>query len=197
MSADRELYLFLKEPMANAARKQSKLWHGILEPDEIASELWLMVADSPATEEKLEGADADLLDDLLNRMASRVCIKERDSYEHFSGQYRYSVGEVKDIADRVYTSVLESGCESLDFENGLAQLENINPAYFEVFRLRYKDGVTLEEKADRVRCTRAEAKLCELMNQSRRQREAGYTQGPGTKPVVPRGVISFADNQQL
>lgn len=197
MSAERGLYQLVAEPMANAARKQSRIWHGLLEPHEIESELWIRVCSSPATVEKLEGSEPPLVEALLENMASQICIKERDAYEHFSGQYRYSVDEVKDIADRFYTSVLDSGCEVLDFNNGLAHLEDSNPGQFEVFTLRYRDGVTLVDKADRKRCERAEVHLTDLMNQSRRQREAGYTQGPGTKPKIPRGVESFADNVGL
>lgn len=188
MGTMKDLYTELGEPIQIAARRASGNWHGLLEPEEIESELWIEILDSDATKGKLENSDPDLLIDLLVRMAERICIKERDNYEHYSGNYRYSVNEIKEIAKQYFVRSGEEIVEEfIDFEAGFARLEEDNPTYAEAIVRRYALGeMTTGKSAYSKAHQHGVTKLTNLMNRNFKQREYEYENGPETR--VPTGT---------
>lgn len=187
MSTMKELYTELGEPIQIAARRASGNWYGLLEPEEIESELWIEILDSAATKGKLENSDPDLLIDLLVRMAERICIKERDNYEHYSGNYRYSVNEIKEVAEQYFVRSGEDIVEEhLDFQVAFEKLTEGNPDYAEAVFQRYALGEVPKGGAAEVRLSRGLTKLANLMNRNFKQREYEYENGPEAR--VPNGT---------
>lgn len=180
------------EAVTKAARAASREWHGLMEPDEIESELWIEILESSATAGKLEGSDRELVADLLARMATRVCIGARDDYEHFSGNYRYSVNETKALVEM---ALLRSGEELLvdlvDVEVAMARLSETNPGYYKAVFRRYATGEYPQEKAEQHYLSKGLTKLTDYMNRSHKDREREYRDGPGTKPRIPRGYDPY------
>ena len=188
MSAMKELYTELGEPIQIAARRASANWYGLLEPEEIESELWIEILESDATEGKLGISDPDLLIDLLVRMAERICIKERDNYEHYSGNYRYSVNEIKEIAEQYFVRSGEDIVEEhLDFQVAYDSLmSNPDDVYADSIFRRYAVGEIPKSGSDKMRLSRGLTKLANLMNRNFKQREYEYDNGPETR--VPTGT---------
>ena len=187
-----DLYELLSEQVKEAASRASYKWHGLLDADDIEQELWVQILESPATARKLQGADTELLTDLLARMADRICIKERHSYERFSGQFRYSVSEVKTIATDILTKPGPVTEEVIDFMDALERLIVSNPDQAEVFLVRYADGKYPDKSSERMMLSRARVNMTDYMNRNRRERSAKVTDGPCTKPKIPAGYDPYS-----
>lgn len=196
MSSMSELYTLLSGSVQRAASTAAYKWHGLLGAEDIEQELWVEILESPATTEKLEGSDADLVTDLLARMADRICIKERDTYEHFSGQFRYSVNEVKTVIEAFF---LRSGEELLidlvDAEVAFDLLTETNPNYADAIFRRYALGETPgSDKPFEDALRRGLTKLTDLMNRNFKDREREHRDGPGTRIPMARGYDSYEGN---
>lgn len=182
MGAMKELYTEFGEPIKIAARRASANWYGLLEPEEIESELWIEILESGATEGKLGASEPDLLIDLLVRMAERICIKERDNYEHYSGNYRYSVNEVRELAEMFFTRSGEDlSVDFVDFEIGFDKLSDTNPNYAEAIYRRYALGEPQDTEPGKSSLKRGHTKLTNLMNRNFKKREYEYENGPETR----------------
>lgn len=186
-----ELYELLSEQVKEAASRASYKWHGLLDADDIEQELWVEILESPATARDLRKADRELVLDLLSHKADRICIKERDSYERFSGQFRYSVNEVKTIATEILTKPGPVTEEVIDFMDALERLIVSNPDQAEVFLVRYADEQYPSTSAGRKMLTLARTKMTDYMNRNRRERSAKVTDGPCTKPKIPAGYDPY------
>lgn len=186
-----ELYTLLHTPIEKAAASASYKWHGLLEPDEIASELWIEILDSGATAGKLQGSDMNLVTDLLARMADRICIGERDDYEHFTGNYRYSVNEAKVLVEEYFLRNEEEFMVDLvDVEIALDQLLEINQGQYEAIFRRYALGeVPVEPMKSRLK--RGLTKITDYMNRSFKDRERNHHDGPGTRNRVPKNYDPY------
>ena len=182
------LYERLSEPIKRASLSVAINWYGLLSEDDIEQEIWVEILESPATARDLTNADPDLLVDLLIHKANRICIKERDNYEHYSGNYRYSVNEIKEIAKQYFVrSGEEIVAEFIDFEAGFARLEEDNPTYAEAIVRRYALGeMTTGKSAYSKAHQHGVTKLTNLMNRNFKQREYEYENGPETR--VPNGT---------
>lgn len=191
MTFDKATFEFLREPVKKAAEGAAWNWHGLLEAEEIESELWIEVMQSPATEESLRGRDANALARLLAFKANRVCAKERTAFEHYSGQYQYSVGEVKDIAEKILTREGVVTCEVIDFMEALEKLIDRNPGYADLFLRRYADGETFSDQADRSRLSRALTKFTDFMNWNRRNEDRAHEHNHDKKWRCPKGYDSY------
>lgn len=186
-----EMYTLLHTPIEKAAASASYKWHGLLEPDEIASELWIEILDSGATAGKLQGSDMNLVTDLLARMADRICIGERDDYEHFTGNYRYSVNEAKVLVEEYFLRNEEEFMVDLvDVEIALDQLLEINQGQYEAIFRRYALGeVPVEPMKSRLK--RGLTKITDYMNRSFKDRERNHHDGPGTRNRVPKNYDPY------
>lgn len=197
------LYEALGEAMGIAARKVATKWHNLLEADEILSELWIEILESDATEKELRDADPDLLVDLLVRMSDRICIGERDDYEHFTGNYRYSVNEAKILVEEYFlASGEELMVELIDVDVALEQIleeddaiKEKHPAdprgYYEALVKRYAMGqIPARTGGEMQKLSRALTKLTDHMNRNFKNREFEYS-GIGSRTRMPRGYDPY------
>lgn len=182
-----ELYELLSEPVKRAARSASYTWHGLLEEDDIEQMLWVEILESPATASKLRESDADLTTDLLTRMAERICIAERDDYEHFTGNYRYSVSEVKELAEIVFVRTGEElAVDIVDFEVSFDELTKTHDDYAESIFRRYALGEIADGGAAKMRLSRGLTELTNKMNRNFKKREREFWDGPEVRE--PTGI---------
>lgn len=191
-----ELYTLMEEPIKKATRKASSNWYGLMEPEEIESEIWIEILESPATRSDIENADSKDLEKILYNKAERICMGERDDYEHFTGNYRYSVNEAKALIEGyLQRSGEELMVELLDAEIALERLSDSHPHYAEAIFKRYALGLTpKEDKQFEDALRRGLTKFTDYMNRSFKDREREYRDGPGTKPSIPRGYDPYEGN---
>ena len=180
------LYEVIGEQVKKASRIASSHWHGLLDADEIEQEIWLEIAESKATAEKLRDADKDLLVDLLIRLGERICIKERNDYEVFTGNFHYSVNEVKAMAPVILTFQGNETEEVMDFLDGLELLKTHWPEYADAIIKRYAHDEYMSTKQEKNYLSNGLTKLTDLMNKSRREAYAEQLYGPRIGSRVPK-----------
>lgn len=189
MSKMKDLHDAIGDQVADAARRASAKWHGLLEPAEIESEIWIQIMESPATARDLETKDSNLVFDLLCRYADRICMKERDDYEHFTGNYRYSVNEAKALIEEFF---LRDGEELMvdmvDVDVAFVRLMEVNKNQATAIFRRYALGeIPAQGSSFKNYLARGLIHLTDLMNHNFKERERDYRDGPGTKPRIPKG----------
>lgn len=193
MSKMKDLYTAIGDQVSDAARRASAKWHGLMEPEEIESEIWIQIMESPATARDLETKDSTLVFDLLCRYADRICMKERDDYEHFTGNYRYSVNEAKTLIEEFFLRDGENlMVDFVDVDVAFVRLMEANQKQADAVFRRYALGETPgDDKSFENALRRGLTHLTDLMNRNFKDRERDYRDGPGTKPRIPRGYDPY------
>lgn len=185
------LYEAIGEQVKKASRIVASHWHGLLDAADVEQSIWLEISESSATAEKLRGADKQLLVDLLIRMGERICIKERNDYEVFTGNVYYSVTEVKAMAMDALGGASEDQEEMFDFTSSLEQLEQYYPHYAAMIIKRYGRGTYMETQQEKDYLNRGLDKLTEFMNRSHRKAHTEHVYGPSTGNRMPKGYDMY------
>ncbi|AEV52117.1 hypothetical protein [Rhodococcus phage RGL3] len=178
------MYDELKEQVVRASKNVSRLWSGIIESDDLEQRLWEQILESPGTIRVLMEATGDDRYGQLARLAHREAGRERADYEVFSGQFYYSVDEVKGVLGRILTQPGEITAEVMDVMDGLEALGARYERYLDLVLRRYADGETFQG-ADRTALSRALDALTELVNTSHRKNATDHrlSGGPGSRNI--------------
>lgn len=194
---DTELYEKLSEAVVREARLAERRWNKIIDHDDIEQEIWLWLLERPSVQEQLRQANPAELAAVFKKSADQICSKERLDLDHFSGNFHYTPGEVRDLLEELGAAYdVHEADEKIDLQLGLDDLLQYHHEYFEVIEQVYHRGETVENADPRRKVKdRAVDKLTEIMNRKRGQRERDRTEGPGTKPLVP--TISEDDSSEF
>lgn len=187
------LHDLIGDQVVDAARRASAKWYGLLEAEEIESEIWVHILESPATVKDLRDKDRTLVFDLLCRYADRICIAERDDYEHFTGNYRYSVNEAKVLVEEFY---LRDGedlmVDLIDVDVAFVRLMEENQTHADALFRRYALGEkTTGDSQFNNALTRGLTHITDLMNRNFKDRVRDHHDGPGTRPRIPNGYDPY------
>jgi hypothetical protein len=145
------------------------------------------------------------------QIGHQIASKERADYDVFSGNFRYSVDEVRGLLEgRVLHqsnpalgsnwSIAEDFIKGGEFEDavltklssetdllrGMQRLVKLNYPYAEIIGRRYLTDESLAEAVDRMRLMRALTALTTQMNRSFKQQHAERPGGPGTRKAMSR-----------
>lgn len=192
-----ELYEKLVDAVQREARLAERRWNKIIEADDIEQELWLFLLENKSSQRFLETAEPAQVAAALKTRADTICSKERLDLDHFSGNYHYTPGEVRDLLDDLGAEYdVHEADEKIDLQLGLDDLLQYHPEHFETLERVYHQGEEFSStSAERMQKSRAVDKLTEIMNRKRGQRERDRTEGPGTKPNTP--TISEDDSSEF
>ncbi|AQP30904.1 DNA binding protein [Rhodococcus phage Takoda] len=173
----------LKEQVVRASKNVSRLWSGIIESDDLEQRLWEHILQNPSTIGVLMEAKGDDRYGQIARLAHREASKERADYDVFTGQFHYSVDEVKVTLGRILTQPGEVTAESMDVMDGLEALSRKNSGHLDVILRKYVDGETFPDSADRKMLGRALTNLTDLVNASHKRNMADHRMngGPGAR----------------
>lgn len=179
-----------------AAARTAREWEGIISADDAEQEIALtLLADTYAQQvaEMEPGARADV----LARIGMHIASRYRDDYDYFTGNFRYSTREVREILERgaLYEERTRTDTERLDLDEGVALLRKRNPRYAELIGRRYLKGEELGETEARI-VRRAVDLLTNCMNNVHRNRRAEYTEGPGTRKIISREDAAWVTKSQ-
>lgn len=177
-----------------AAAKAERDWPGVAEAEEITQEVYIKILESPGTVESLSYMDDDARYRTLHKIAQRIASRERVDLEHFTGNFRYSVNEVKQLlssgaltevagaigsswsseervseGDSVADSALATATAVADLEAGLRHLARSNDRYSELIQRRYLGGESISEPSDSRALARALVSLTEKMNHAHKR----------------------------
>ena len=183
MSLDVQL---IKEDIDKASRSVEYQWPGIIDADDAAQAIWEHILEAPGTQRDLMQMTPTARYRTISKIGHRIASQERTDYDHFTGNYKYSVDEVRKLLEEFMpdgpevpaTSVAQSASK-LDLERSLFRLPE---RYFDLIVRRYGEGETSLGGADREALSQAVANLTSLMNSSNKQQYAERLDGPGTRP---------------
>lgn len=196
MSKQNDALVKILPDIKRAAARTAREWEDVISADDAEQEIALtLLADTYAQQvaEMEPGARADVLAKIGTHIASRY----RDDYDYFTGNFRYSTREVREILERgaLYEERTRTDTERLDLDEGVALLRKRNPRYAELIGRRYLKGEELGETEARI-ARRAVDLLTNCMNNVHRNRRAGYIEGPGTRKVISRESAAWITKSQ-
>lgn len=194
---DTELYEKLTEAVVREARLAERRWNKIIDHDDIEQEIWLFLMENKSSQRFLATAEPAQVASALKIRADTICAKERLDLDHFSGNFHYTPGEVRDLLEEVGAEYdVHEADEKIDLQLGLDDLLQFHPEYFDFIERAYFKGEHFHrESPGRKTKDRAVDKLTEIMNRKRGQRERDRTEGPGTKPTI--STISEDDSSEF
>ncbi len=213
----------LKVEVEKAAKTVAFKWPNVVSAEDMEQELYLHLLESPGSVEKLlnEFNDKDRLNAVV-AIGHKIAGKEREDYEVFSGNFRYSVDEVKrllverglldedhelgsswsskelisggEFADLVNTKV----SADVDLKRGMAALRKSNSKYAEAIEGRYKEEEkkksTQPERTERYVLSRALTALTKEMNRSFKEQQRDHD-GPGSRKPVSAQKAHYKSKQ--
>ncbi|WP_158881917.1 hypothetical protein [Amycolatopsis anabasis] len=175
-----------------AARHIEMEWKGVVEADDIEQDIAARLL-----ENNYATVAASLEPRALRRALFKIGVQlasgERVSYEHFSGQFRYSTGEVRERLERgALVDVGEIKVEGAPEPASVFSVEDVDVrvaadklsvAHQNALARRYVDGLVSADATDRKTVQRAvDALTHELNREFRRAAEAH--DGPGSRQAV-------------
>lgn len=178
------------------ARKAAFDWPGVVEAEDMVQDVVMHILERPGTVVDLEEMDSSSRYQTLHKIAQRIASKERVNHEHFSGNFRYSVKDVRRILsagglngntvrsgsswsseeyiseiDAVADAALNTATEAADLERGLDHLAKVNSRYAELIRRRYAEGGDIP-RSESMALSRAVTSLTEKMNHAHKRAHA-------------------------
>jgi hypothetical protein len=81
------------------SKKAESDWPGVVRAEDLEQEVYLHILESPSTLRDLVAMNQTSRYRTLHKIAQRIASRERSDYELYSGNFRYSVGEVQSLLE--------------------------------------------------------------------------------------------------
>lgn len=166
-----------REKVRKAARSVAS---GInqVEAEDVEQDIWVRLLEDVTYYNELCGTDDPFK--ALKRIGRQEAHKQSSAYEHYSGQYTYSPGEVRGLLGEFLVDVrIEAICEHVDLVEGLLLMREDHAGHFKVLIDKYVHNIEGHSQYT----TRAVDKLTDTMNQINRAARYSY-EGPGSRKVL-------------
>lgn len=177
----------LTKVVRKVARSVAFNWPSTITADDLEQALCLHILERPSTLQTIAEADPGHRYRLLVRLAHREAGRQRDSYDYFTGNYRYAVDEVKKLlAGGVLDDDVIPGHDgaALDLEAGMLILLADKPQYAEAIVSRYTGAwESPQDKSGQNALSRGLTALTDEMNRSFTGRDYDH-EGPGNRTVI-------------
>lgn len=164
----------LHKLISKVARNVSREWPDSVEADDIEQDLWVTLLESSATIKGILDADPREAEQMIYRLATREAAKAREAYDYFSGNFNYSVNEVRALLDQgVLIKALEGfDAAKADVFEALEVMSWEKSPYTNILIERFAEFDTTPLNAtQRKDLTRAVDELSRRMNRIARKRE--------------------------
>ena len=154
----------LMPDVRKAARSTAFDWPGTVEEGDLVSDLYIRLHGSPATVDKLLEMEPGQRVYRLKRMAKQIASQARTDLDHFSGNFNYSVNEVKKYlsAGGLDKKLDQFNTQIHDLREAFKVLQSTNENYANAIYQRY----VLEVPPNPSTLNRALTKISDLMNRS-------------------------------
>lgn len=177
-----------REKVKKAARSVASGTNQI-EADDVEQDIWVrLLEDTKYYNTLCEQEDPF---QSLKRIGKQEAYKQSNAYEHYSGQYTYTPGEVRGLLNEYLVDVtIEAISEHIDLVEGLLILREDSPTRFKILVDKYVRNVELDRKAT----LRAVESLVINMNQVNKAARYSY-EGPGSRKAMTNSqAIARKDN---
>lgn len=186
----------LSKEIGKAAKTVAMQWPTVVEQDDLEQDIYLHLLESPGSVEKLlnDFDDKNRLNAII-AIGHKIANKERVDYEVFSGNFRYSVNEVKKLLEKqtFKDASLSRTSTSGDLIEGMRRLRDSTPQYAEIIQRRYAQGEQITSNADLIRLGRATESLTTEMNRSFKSTK--HDDGPGSRKPVTATAAHYKSKQ--
>lgn len=198
MSKQNDALVKILPDIKRAAQHIALEWADVVEAEDVAHDITVILLEWPNVLAQVSQLGQRQRRQYLFQVAQQVASKERVDYEHFTGNFRYSTREVREILERgaLYEKRTRTDTERLDLDEGVALLRKRNPRYAELIGRRYLQGEGMFGSTERKELTRAVDLLTNCMNNVHRNRRAEYTEGPGTRKIISREDAAWIAKHQ-
>ena len=175
----------LADLIGKAAKTVAYQWPTVVDEDDLQQDIYINLLESPGSVDKL--LDDFEAKDRLNAIIAighKIASKERLDYEVFSGNFRYSVNEVKKLLEKQTFKDAKLGrtATSGDLLAGMDRLQETAPQYAEIIHRKYVQGENVSAvDAERKRAERAVEALTTEMNRSFKNQPNA---GPGSRTKI-------------
>lgn len=151
----------IKDLVESAARPIARQWYPVMDPEDLAQELWLWLLKRPTALKYVQEKSPGEAVNALKRQATAICSKERTDYEYFSGNFRYTPRDVKNLLECVNQGIGIQPEETADLEYGYQHLSKNHLRNIQRFFL---DGEKADSNKLRKRKSRSLEQLTDTMN---------------------------------
>lgn len=188
----------LGKTISRAARSVAYMWPNIITSEDLQQDLWIEILESPATLKTVIHATENHRFLYLKRMGNRAAGKQRADLEHFSGNFAYSVNDVKKLLSNGALDGLVDEFDSaiVDLNIAIGSLTETTPQYTDAIYSRYRDGEIPSDNAAGIVLSRGLTALTDGMNRSNKRRHAEHSNGPGTRQVLSNAAAYVKTVQQ-
>jgi hypothetical protein len=178
----------LADLIGKAAKTVAYQWPTVVDEDDIQQDITLHLMERPGSLDKLldEFSPKDRLNAII-AIGHQIASKERLDYEVFSGNFRYSVNEVKRMLEK--GGLRGNSTKSSAFQDLHQSLDGISQEYRECLWSKYVQNITPTSGYDKTQVSRALEALTTEMNRSFKNQPNA---GPGS-----RAKISAAKARQI
>jgi hypothetical protein len=177
-------WIGLRAQAAKAAARVARSWPHCVTADDLEQAIMLKLIEAPESSAKLLEESEVAQRKILIAAGHRIASSEQQDYERFSGQYLYSVREVRALLEENVLTVENEAFNPVEVDLRQA-LDTIAPQYAEAINRRYRQGIVPPRRgAEAVRLSRAIERLTELMNRTGRARVAERSGGPSSRRAM-------------
>lgn len=149
-----------------------------VEWEDVAQDVWVRLVEDQGYYDKL--CDQEDPFQSLKRLAKQEVYKQNSAWEHYSGNYTYTPGEVRVLLDEYLIDVtLERVAEHVDLVEGLLLLKDQNKNRFNILVNKHVHGLEVDKR----RVLEAVDSLVKHMNNVNRAARYSY-EGPGSRSVL-------------
>jgi hypothetical protein len=170
----------LADLIGKAAKTVAYQWPTVVDEDDIQQDIYINLLESPGSVDKL--LDDFEAKDRLNAIIAighKIASKERLDYEVFSGNFRYSVNEVKRMLEK--GGLRGNSTKSSAFQDLHQSLDGISQEYRECLWSKYVQNITPTSGYDKTQVSRALEALTTEMNRSFKNQPNA---GPGSRTKI-------------
>lgn len=173
----------LKKIIDRAASAVEREWPGVIDAEDLASDLWVWILERPSVQKKFAESNDYLIYRLLKIHGGKLASEAASSRNRFAGEAFYGAEEVRQAlkGNALNDELLD------DLEPAMESLHATNPRYGNALRRRFGERESGVNKDDVYLGIKA---LTEEMNRVARARRAEYTEGPGTRPVLSNSTAA-------
>lgn len=160
-----------------------------VEWEDVAQDIWVRMLEDQAYYDKLREMEDAFPS--LKKIAKQEVYKANNAYEHFSGNYTYTPGEVRGLLNEyLFEVTIENIAESVDLVEGLLLLRGEAPGYFKTII----DKWVHSNEPNSGTTTKAVDKLTVLMNQVNQAARYSYEGVGSRRAVTNTQAIARKDN---
>lgn len=158
-----------------AANTVAFKWPNVVESEDVAQDIFLLFMTRPNSVDKLEAMEPPKRYASLVRIGHQIAAGERNDNDVFSGNFSYSVEEVKSALNKGALSPQTGKFDpvAFDIRESLEALKVRNENYSNAIYQRY----VLEVPAERNALNRGLEKLTSLMNRTRMDKDSDFANG--------------------